>query len=95
MTLPAPAGATTPVAATLFGEAPSRVLVSMPKDRADDVMARARNAGVHALQLGQTTEAGPDATLRIAVMSGPRIEIRAADLRIARESCLESIVGPS
>jgi phosphoribosylformylglycinamidine synthase len=93
VTLPAAASGTTPIAATLFGEAPSRIIVSMPKDRADDVMARARNAGVPARQLGHTTEAGPDATLRIAVVSGPRVDIRAADLRIARESCLESIIG--
>ena len=44
-TLPGASGGSdggSPVAATLFGEAPSRVLVSMPKERAEDVMKRAR-----------------------------------------------------
>ena len=100
VTLPAPSAASagsdamaSPIAATLFGEAPSRVIVSMPKDRADDVMKRARDAGVPARQLGHTNGTGPDATLRIAITSGPRLEVAAAKLRIARESCLESIVG--
>ena len=100
VTLPAASAASagsdamaSPIAATLFGEAPSRVIVSMPKDRADDVMKRARDAGVPARQLGHTNGTGPDATLRIAITSGPRLEVAAAKLRIARESCLESIVG--
>ena len=92
VTLPAGRGQT-PVAATLFGEAPSRIIVSTPKENVDDVMARARSAGVPARQLGHTTEAGAGATLRIAILAGPRIELRAADLRADRESCLESIVG--
>jgi phosphoribosylformylglycinamidine synthase II len=86
----------TPVAATLFGEAPSRVIVSMPKDRADDVMKRARDAGVPARQLGHTNGAGPDTTLRIAITgfaARTGLEVGTAQLRIARESCLESIVG--
>ena len=81
------------VAGALFGEAPSRVVVSMPKDRADDVMTRAKSAGVPARQLGFTTGTGPKATLRIAVTSGPRLEVDVDKLRIARESCLDSIVG--
>ena len=92
ITLPAGHG-TTPIAAALFGEAPSRIIVSTPKGHADGVMARARAAGVEARQLGHTTETGADATLRIAILSGPRIEVRAADLRAARESCLDGIVG--
>ena len=82
-----------PIAATLFGEAPSRILVSMPKDRAEDVLKRARDAGVPARQLGFTGGTGPEATLRIAITSGPRLEVGVGKLRIARESCLESIVG--
>jgi phosphoribosylformylglycinamidine synthase II len=94
VTLPAGAnGEASPVAATLFGEAPSRVIVSVSKDRADDVMKRARDAGVPARQLGHTTDAGADATLRIAILSGPRIELKVADLRNARESCLDSVTG--
>ena len=95
VTLPAPDAAmsSSPLAATLFGEAPSRILISMPKDHADDVLKRAREAGVPARQLGFTVGAGPKATLRIAVTSGPRLEIEVERLRIARESCLETIVG--
>ena len=95
VTLPAPdaAASPSPLAATLFGEAPSRILISMPKDHADDVLKRAREAGVPARQLGFTVGAGPKATLRIAVTSGPRLEIEVERLRIARESCLETIVG--
>ncbi|MDB4934181.1 MAG: Phosphoribosylformylglycinamidine synthase, synthetase subunit [Labilithrix sp.] len=93
VTLPLATEAASPVAATLFGEAPSRVIVSVPKAHADEVMTRAREAGVPARQLGHTTGEGTEATLRIAIVSGPRIELPAADLRAARESCLDGIVG--
>ena len=96
VTLPTVNGGATPIAATLFGEAPSRVLVSMPKTHAEDVMRRAREAGVPARQLGHTTAVGAEATLHIATGSGENkveIDVKAADLRVARESCLASIVG--
>jgi phosphoribosylformylglycinamidine synthase len=95
VTLPVPdaAKSSAPLAASLFGEAPSRIVISMPKERADDVLTRAREAGVPARQLGFTVGTGPKATLRIAVTSGPRLEIDVERLRIARESCLETIVG--
>ncbi len=92
VTLPSASGST-PIARTLFGEAPSRVVVSMKKEHAEGVIERARAAGVAARQLGHTTETGAEATLRIAIVSGPRLDFRVADLRAARESCLESIVG--
>jgi phosphoribosylformylglycinamidine synthase len=90
-----PAGGTGPVAvaAALFGEAPSRILVSAPKDSAEGVMKRAREAGVPARQLGHTTDIGAEATLRIAILSGPKFEAKCSSLRAARESCLERIVG--
>jgi phosphoribosylformylglycinamidine synthase subunit PurL len=94
VTLPAGRGST-PVATTLFGEAPSRIVVSMRKEHAEDVLSRARAAGVPARQLGHTTDTGANATLQIAILSGPRLELRAADLRATRESCLEAIVGGS
>ena len=93
VTLPAANGGAAPLAAALFGEAPSRIIVSMAKDKADDIMRRAKEAGVPARQLGHTTAVGEDATLRIATVSGPRIELKARDLRAARESCLDAIVG--
>ena len=92
VTLPAALGAT-PVAATLFGEAPSRVIVSMAKDREADVMARAKAAGVPARLLGHTTAAGPEATLRLTIAGGPKVDLPVAHLAAARESCLESIIG--
>ena len=93
ITLPAAGAGTAPVAEALFGESPSRILVSMAKDRADDVMARAKAAGVPARQLGHTTDIGAEATLRIALLSGPKFEQKCTALRVARESCLERIVG--
>ena len=81
VTLPAAGVGSAPVAAALFGEAPTRIIVSAPKDRADDVMKRARDAGVPARQLGHTTDIGAEATLRIALLSGP--EIRAPMCRPA------------
>jgi phosphoribosylformylglycinamidine synthase len=93
VTLPAASDVATPVAAALFGEAPSRVIVSMPRDRQDDVMKRASDAGVPARQLGNTTQAGPGASLRIATAGGIRIEMPVADLAAARDSCLDRIVG--
>jgi phosphoribosylformylglycinamidine synthase subunit PurL len=92
VTLPAGQGST-PVATALFGEAPSRIVVSTSKANAEVVMTRASAAGVPARQLGHTTDIGANATLRIAILSGPHIEVRAADMRAARESCLASIVG--
>jgi phosphoribosylformylglycinamidine synthase len=93
VTLPSSNGGASPVAATLFGEAPSRVIVSLPKAHAAEVETRARDAGVPLRQLGHTNGEGAGATLRIAIVSGPRIEVPAADLRNARESCLDGIVG--
>ena len=92
VTLPAAAGSTS-IARTLFGEAPSRIVVSMAKEHAQGVLDRAQAAGVPARQLGHTTETGAEATLRIAVLAGPRLELRVEELRAARESCLEGIVG--
>ena len=95
VTLPsAPVTGDTPIARALFGESPSRVVVATKKEHAEGVLERARAAGVPARQLGHTTETGADATLRIAIVSGPQLDLRVADLRSARESCLESIVGP-
>jgi len=83
----------TPVAATLFGEGPSRVVVSMPADRTEDVLRRAVAAGVFARLLGYTTKLGLEAALRIEIAGGPAFQAPALDLQAARESCLEGIVG--
>jgi phosphoribosylformylglycinamidine synthase len=92
VTLPAASGST-PVAAALFGEAPSRIVVSMPRAAADEVMRRASTAGVTARKLGETAGTGSEAALRIAVASGPSFELAVTKLQTARESCLAAIVG--
>ncbi|MDB4942923.1 MAG: Phosphoribosylformylglycinamidine synthase, synthetase subunit [Labilithrix sp.] len=83
-----------PVAAALFGEAPSRIIVSARQDQLADVLARASAAGVPALTLGRTTTGGESAELAIEVTGGPRFSVRASELRAKRESCLDAIVGP-
>jgi phosphoribosylformylglycinamidine synthase subunit PurL len=78
------------LAATLFGEAPSRIVISVARENEKDVLARAKAASVSATVLGQTTSAltltmrGPDKT---------EFTLTGAELRAARESCLGSIVG--
>jgi phosphoribosylformylglycinamidine synthase len=75
--------------AALFGEAPSRVVVSVPPDAVPRVLGMAQNAGVPAIRVGQT---GGDA---LAIEAAPlgRFSVRVADIRTSRESCLTAIVG--
>ena len=75
--------------AALFGEAPSRVVVSVLPARADDVLARARAAGVPARRIGVT---GGD-TLAIAVAPIGSLSVPLTEVRERREGCLRSIVG--
>ena len=75
--------------ATLFGESPSRVIVSAPAGAADAVAELARAAGVPAVQLGQT---GGDA-LSIELGPRPPVSVAVAELRTRREACLNGIVG--
>jgi phosphoribosylformylglycinamidine synthase len=95
VTLSAPPSSSTPIAAALFGEAPSRIVVSTSAANAGEVTARAAAAGVPATTIGKTTR---DGALRVAV-SVPgagrtaRLDVRLADARNARESCLAPIVG--
>ena len=70
-----------------------RVRAEGPSRRRDE--ARARAPGCRRAQLGHTTDIGAEATLRIAMLSGPKFERKCAELRVARESCLERIVGAS
>ena len=71
-------------ARALFGEAPSRVVVSVRPEHVAPVVERARAAGVPAKELGAV---GGD-TLAIDACTVP-----VAAIRRARESCLEGIVG--
>jgi phosphoribosylformylglycinamidine synthase len=74
---------------SLFGEAPSRVVVSTPAENAHRVEEMARAAGVPVVRIGET---GGDA-LDVAAAPLGRFSLRVADLRKARENCLASIVG--
>jgi phosphoribosylformylglycinamidine synthase II len=76
---------------TLFGEGPSRVVVSAAARAADDILARASAAGVPATVIGRTTAAG--AAAKLVMRAGSKtVDVRAAELRTARESCLSTIV---
>ena len=94
-------------AAALFGEAPSRIVVSVRRDSLATVIAAAEKANVPTYELGVT---GGE-TLSIALVARHDTAPRAADvkgtahahaplrctvkeLRAARESCLDAIVGP-
>ena len=76
-------------ATSLFGEAPSRVVVSVSPDHRADLNKRARSAGVQCATLGRTTSAG----LQVTAAGVPEIEVTFEQIHAARESCLEPIVG--
>ena len=95
--LPAQASAAEGVA-LLFGEDPSRIVVSLAFEKLADVLQAARAAGVPALEIGVT---GGEA-LTIAILSReltqashkvPIAHVDLAEIRRRRERCLESIVG--
>jgi phosphoribosylformylglycinamidine synthase len=85
--------------AALFGEAPSRVLVSVAPGALGDVLARAEKAGVAARELGRTG----GSALVIEVLDGTsragepvkraKLEIELGEIQGAREACLRPIVG--
>jgi phosphoribosylformylglycinamidine synthase subunit PurL len=75
--------------ASLFGEAPSRVVVSTPAENAHRVEEMARAAGVPVVRIGET---GGDA-LDVAASPLGRFSLQVADLRKARENCLAGIVS--
>jgi phosphoribosylformylglycinamidine synthase len=99
--LEAPAGAASEgrLASLLFGEHPSRILVSVRPDAASSVRADAEASQVPWSELGVT---GGD-SLSIAVVNahpdreGRTISAKAvlsvSEIRLAREACLASIVG--
>ena len=75
--------------ATLFGEAPSRVVVSARTAVVDRVFEQARAAGVPAARIGDT---GGEA-LVIAVPPLGALSVEVAEVRARREACLDGIVG--
>ena len=78
-----------PVTEALFGEAPSRIVLSVAADRVAEVERRARAAGVPVARIGTT---GGD---RLVVRRGGKelVAVGVAAIREARERCLEPIVG--
>jgi phosphoribosylformylglycinamidine synthase len=76
-------------APALFGEAPSRVVVSVRPEHLAPALERARTAGVPAKELGVV---GGDAlVIDVAPAGACRLPVR--EIRMARERCLEGIVG--
>jgi phosphoribosylformylglycinamidine synthase II len=76
----------------LFGEAPSRIVISTASTHADSILDKARAAGVPACILGKTTAAGNSA--RLILSTGDHgLDLPVSQLREARESCLVPIVG--
>ncbi len=75
--------------ATLFGEAPSRIVVSVRPENATDVLERAAAAKVPATRVGAT---GGDA-LSIAIPPLGSFSVQVAELRQRRDACLGPIVG--
>ncbi|MGH7283347.1 MAG: phosphoribosylformylglycinamidine synthase subunit PurL, partial [Polyangiaceae bacterium] len=73
--------------AFLFGEAPSRILVSVAPDKAGEVVAQAYKHGVSATEIGRT------GGKMLVVRKEGKIVLQkpVADLRAARESCLDKI----
>jgi phosphoribosylformylglycinamidine synthase len=77
------------MAAALFGEAPSRIVVSARPEDVAEIARAAESAGVTVTVLG-TTGGG-----RLAITRGGRVAVDMGlpALREARERCLEGIVG--
>ena len=86
--LPAQASGAAAVSA-LFGEAPSRVVVSVRSEDAQGVLDRAKSAGVPAHRIGET--GGDSLALSVAPAGGLLVAV--SDLAASRESCLSGIVG--
>jgi phosphoribosylformylglycinamidine synthase II len=75
--------------AGLFGEGPSRVVVSAKAHHAEALIDRARTAGVPAARIGET---GGDALIITAPPLGS-VSAPVAEVRARRDACLRAIVG--
>jgi phosphoribosylformylglycinamidine synthase len=73
----------------LFGEAPSRVVVSVTAARAEGVLHRAKAAGVPAHRIGET--GGDSLALKVEPLGSLQLAVSA--LVASREGCLSGIVG--
>ncbi|MFO0612238.1 MAG: phosphoribosylformylglycinamidine synthase subunit PurL [Polyangiaceae bacterium] len=73
----------------LFGEAPSRIVVSVAAERADALVRRAGEAGVPVKRIGAT---GGD-SLTVRVGGQPAIAVSVSEICARRDACLDEIVG--
>jgi phosphoribosylformylglycinamidine synthase len=71
---------------TLFGESASRVVVSVEEHRADELLARARAAGVAAARIGRTG----GTRLVIRLDGAPSIDVAVRDAEHAWGSAIET-----
>jgi phosphoribosylformylglycinamidine synthase len=78
-----------PLASALFGEAPTRVVVSAAPEHVAEIERRAAARGVPAARIGTTG----DARLVLGQGGATIAALGLAALREARERCLEGIVG--
>ncbi len=81
------------VSALLFGEAPSRVVVSVSPKNEAEVLRLAAEADVRATVLGKTAGAGVNAKLTVSASGkgAAPIDVPLHELHRARESCLDAI----
>ena len=89
VSLPAAASAMDALAG-LFGEAPSRVVLSTSESASGVVTSLAKKAGIALVRLGETQ--GTSLSIGAAPL-GP-LEVPVAELRARRDACLEGLVGP-
>jgi phosphoribosylformylglycinamidine synthase len=75
--------------AALFGEGPSRIVVTVRPEFAADVIEQATRAGVRAVRIGAT--GGPALGITIAPLAAFSVSVR--DLRTRADACLAPIVG--
>jgi phosphoribosylformylglycinamidine synthase len=75
--------------AALFGEAPSRVVVSVAPGDVSSVLDAARAAGVPATRVGETG----GGTLSIAAAPLGSLSVALEEVRARRDACLQPIVG--
>jgi phosphoribosylformylglycinamidine synthase II len=76
--------------AGLFGEAPSRVVLSTSESASGIVTSLAKKAGIALVRIGETR--GTSLSIGAAPL-GP-LEVPVAELRARRDACLEGLVGP-
>jgi phosphoribosylformylglycinamidine synthase len=84
------------VVALLFGESPSRVVVSVRPDAVGRVVAMAKEARVHLAELGVT--GGSSLSIALVPREGAvakvgTVVIEVEQIRARRDACLEAIVG--